>query len=80
MTIDHDRFAEANQPPPTKTTETPETEASPEPRPVPNVEPESDDRGAAWRTSPDLLLSSGAQLDALGEMVGVMRIEPRRQR
>lgn len=30
MTIDHDRFAEANQPPPERVTETPEVEASPE--------------------------------------------------
>lgn len=30
MTIDHDRFAEANQPPPAKVTETPEVESEPE--------------------------------------------------
>lgn len=37
---------EANQPPPAKVTETPEVEGTPEPRPAPDVEPESDDRGA----------------------------------
>lgn len=43
MTIDHDRFAEANRPPPERGAETPEVEETPEPR---HVEPESDDRGA----------------------------------
>ena len=46
MTIDHEAFAEANQPPPERATETPEVEETPEPRPAPDVEPKSDDRGA----------------------------------
>lgn len=33
MTIDHEVFAEANQPPPERATETPEVEASPEAEP-----------------------------------------------
>lgn len=34
MTIDHEAFAEANQPPPERATETPEVEASPEVEPL----------------------------------------------
>lgn len=124
MTIDHDRFAEANQPPPARVAETPEVEAGPEVEPCRPVEgaanvggvavacrldgdtvhvtvllpgrlesisttvhvrpePEPDDsyrgrflaimRECGVATSPDLLLSSGVRLDALGEMVGLRR-------